>query len=183
MDYDNFIFYGSWRTLLEGFSEDIAKDILWSIMTLGTAGDIDTDNPMIEGIVLGAIAPNIKAAQNRYNAAVENGKKGGRPGKLTEEDQEKIRQMRLDGKTAQVIATELGYGLNTIKRSEGWRAGDPKTQNPTTQNPKPTQNLDIDIDIDNETDKEKELLEKVEPPSPERAHLAGEWAKRQRFSD
>ena len=49
MDYDSFVFYGNWRTMLDGFDKETAKDILWQIMLYGTAGEVDTSNPMING--------------------------------------------------------------------------------------------------------------------------------------
>ena len=45
-NYDNFIFYGSWRKVLEGIAssqgEDYAKEVLWNIMLMSTAGDVET---------------------------------------------------------------------------------------------------------------------------------------------
>ena len=37
MEYENFVFYGKWRTLIEGFDETTAKEILWQIMSFGTS--------------------------------------------------------------------------------------------------------------------------------------------------
>ena len=43
-NYDNFVFYGSWRETLEGFAEDFGKEYaqeaLWNLMLSGTAGDM-----------------------------------------------------------------------------------------------------------------------------------------------
>ena len=45
-NYNNFVFYGSWREVLEGFREDFgddyAKETLWNLMLMATAGDIET---------------------------------------------------------------------------------------------------------------------------------------------
>lgn len=112
-NYENFVFYGSWRTLLEGFPEDIAKEILWQTMLLGTTGELTTDNPMIQGIVIGAIAPNIKKAKDRYAVAVENGKKGGRKERFSADE---IQSLKQQGLTNQQIADKLGCSVSTVEK-------------------------------------------------------------------
>lgn len=76
-NYDNFIFYGSWRKVLEGIAssqgEDYAKEVLWNIMLMSTAGDIETDDPFIINFIEGVILPVVDAARERYDRA----KKGG----------------------------------------------------------------------------------------------------------
>ena len=114
MDYDNFVFYGNWRTILEGFDKETAKDILWQIMLYGTAGEVDTSNPMINGIVMGCCAVGIDKAKDRYANAVDNGKKGGRP---TEIDVEHVQELKKSGLTNKEIATELGCSTRTVERA------------------------------------------------------------------
>lgn len=114
MDYDSFVFYGNWRTMLDGFDKETAKDILWQIMLYGTAGEVDTSNPMINGIVMGCCAAGIDKAKDRYANAVDNGKKGGRP---TEIDAEHVRELKESGLTNKEIATELGCSTRTVERA------------------------------------------------------------------
>ena len=114
MDYDSFVFYGNWRTILEGFDKETAKDILWQIMLYGTAGEVDTSNPMINGIVMGCCAVGIDKAKDRYANAVDNGKKGGRP---TEIDVEHVQKLKESGLTNKEIATELGCSTRTVERA------------------------------------------------------------------
>lgn len=42
-DYNNFIFYGSWRNTFEGFRKEFgdayAYEALWNLMMMGTGGD------------------------------------------------------------------------------------------------------------------------------------------------
>ena len=114
MDYDSFVFYGNWRTMLDGFDKETAKDILWQIMLYGTAGEVDTSNPMINGIVMGCCAAGIDKAKDRYANAVDNGKKGGRP---TEIDAEHIQELKKSGLTNKEIATELGCSTRTVERA------------------------------------------------------------------
>lgn len=124
-NYNNFVFYGSWRETLEGFKDDFgadyAKEALWNLMTMATAGDIDTDKKSIIGFVQGACMPNIEAAQDRYERAQQNGQKGGRPSRLTPEDNIVIATMRKEGKKQIEIAKAFNVSADTIRRSEGWQ--------------------------------------------------------------
>lgn len=69
-------------------------------------------------VVFGMAKPNIDSAQKRYDVATENGQKGGRPKKVTEETREKIEKLRKNGMTQKQVATELGLSLKTIQRVE-----------------------------------------------------------------
>lgn len=150
-EYENFVFYGSWKTLLSGFDKETAKEILWDIVNIGVGEEIESDNSMIIAIIQGAVMPNIKSAKNRYTAATENGKKGGRPRK--EINIEKALELESQGKTQAEIAEEFGVSKNTI----GSRLREHKNQKPI-QKPKTETNKnhdkDIDIDIDKDIEKE-----------------------------
>lgn len=140
-EYENFVFYGSWKTLLSGFDKETAKEILWDIVNIGVGEEIESDNPMIIAIIQGAVMPNIKSAKNRYAAATENGKKGGRPRK--EINIEKALELESQGKTQAEIAEEFGVSKNTI----GSRLREHKNQKPI-QKPKTETNKNHDKDKD-----------------------------------
>ena len=140
-EYENFVFYGSWKTLLSGFDKETAKEILWDIVNIGVGEEIESTNPMIKGVIQGAVMPNIKSAKSRYAAATENGKKGGRPRK--DIDIEKAIELENQGKTQAEIAEEFGVSRNTI----GSRLREHKNQKPT-QKPKTETNKNHDKDID-----------------------------------
>lgn len=146
-EYENFVFYGSWKTLLSGFDKDTAKEILWDIVNIGVGEEIESDNPMIIAIIQGAVMPNIKSAKNRYAAATENGKKGGRPRK--EIDIEKALELENQGKTQAEIAEEFGVSKNTIANRLREHKNQKPTQKPKTETNK---NHDKDKDIDIEKD-------------------------------
>ena len=74
--------------------------------------------PPMSYVVFSMAKPNIDSAQRRYDAAMENGQKGGRPKKVTEEVQEKIVELRKNGLTQKEVAFELGLSLKTIQRVE-----------------------------------------------------------------
>ena len=174
-NYNNFVFYGSWRDTLEGFKEDFgeeyAREALWNLMTMATAGDVETNKKSIIGFVQGACMPNIEAAQDRYEKAIANGHKGGRPKHLSEEDNVIIATMRKEGRKQSEIATAFGVSVDTIRRCGGWQNWQnytAKQQNLlldteiTQQNlAKPgskKHNLDIDIEKDIEKEKDKTRL-------------------------
>ena len=146
-NYDNFVFYGSWRETLEGFAEDFGKEYaqeaLWNLMLSGTAGDMETSKKSIINWVNGRCMDNINSAKDRYAKAVENGKKGGRP---TEINIEHIQELKDSGLTNKQIATELGCSTRTVERA----------------NRQNRQNLDIDIDKEKDIDIEKEKKKDID---------------------
>ena len=149
MNYDNFVFYGSWRESLEGFREEFgeqyAREVLWNMMLLATAGDIETEKKSIIGFLNGAVMPNINAAKGRYAASVENGKKGGRP--PLEFNEEEVMKVKEKEKTWKATAAKLGVSEDTLRKQRKiWE----------TEKAEKPKNLDIDNDIDNDIEKETE---------------------------
>lgn len=71
----------------------------------------ESENPIINMIYIQAI-PSLRNAKDRYDIAVENGKKGGRP---TEIPIEKIIQMKNEGMTNKQIADETGCTVKNIE--------------------------------------------------------------------
>ena len=160
-NYSNFVFYGSWRDTLEGFKEDFgeeyAREALWNLMLMATAGDIETDKKSIIGFVRGACMPNVEAAQDRYERAQLNGQKGGRPKVLSGVDEQTIAAWRREGYTAVQIGDMLGVNEKTVRRTNGWKEYltyglTDKTDKTDTK----TQNPEKDIDIEKEKEKAKE---------------------------
>ena len=124
-NYSNFVFYGSWRDTLEGFKEDFgeeyAREALWNLMLMATAGDIETDKKSIIGFVRGACMPNVEAAQDRYERAQLNGQKGGRPKVLSGVYEQAIAAWRREGYTAVQIGRILSVNEKTVHRTNGWK--------------------------------------------------------------
>lgn len=108
-----FVFYGSWRELLEGFDKETAKEILWQIMLLGTTGEIDTNNVMIQQIIKGCVAPSIHNTKTRYQKSKTDGAKGGRPKK--EFDIFKASALKEQGYSNAAIAEQLGVSKETVR--------------------------------------------------------------------
>lgn len=124
-NYSTFTFYGSWREMLDGFKEDFgedyAKEALWNLMLMATAGEIETDKKTIIGFVNGCCMPNIEASQNRYARACSGGLKGGRPKIISEQDNNLIASMRAEGKKQIDIAEHFNVSADTIRRTDGWQ--------------------------------------------------------------
>lgn len=173
--YNNFVFYGSWREVLEGYREDFgdeyAKETLWNLMLMATAGDVETDKKSIINFVRGACMPNIEAAQDRYEKAIKNGAKGGRPKAISENDNKTIASMRFEGKKQIEIARYFNVSCDTIRRSDGWQNWQNYTAKVLQDSfdekdaklaklPCKTQNPEIekDIEIEKEIDKKIEAL-------------------------
>lgn len=156
-EYDSFVFYGSWRELLNGFDKETAKEILWQVMLYGTEEELNTDNKMIQSIVLGAIAPNIRKAKDKYNKAVIDGKKGGR--NKIELPIEDIMKLRKNGTTLGEIARLYECSVDTVtRRIKEYVSGEPQNRKTFTAKPHRTaesqQNLEIEIEIEREKEKE-----------------------------
>ena len=159
-EYKNFVFYGSWRTLLKGFDKETAKELLYQIMLVGTGTELETDNEMIRGIVEGAVKPNIKASQQRYEKAVEGGKKGGR--KKIELPMEEIQELLESGRTQKEVAKLYGVSAETIRRRLKELSPNHKTTKSEDAKPTRSQKEDIDKDIDIDIEKYKEYYKKFD---------------------
>ena len=116
--YDNFIFYGSWKEHLNGLKqlcgEDVAKEVAWQIINYGTCKGFDTDDQKIIDIVNGMCRDLIDSAKKRRDASIGNGTKGGRPKKYSLED---MIDLRNKGLSLQDIADNLGCSVKTVQRA------------------------------------------------------------------
>ena len=155
-EYSNFVFYGSWREMLSGFDEAIAKEILWQIMLFGTGGEIQTGNPMIQGIINGAIAPNIKSSQNKYCKSIVDGKKGGRP--KIDLPIEEIKGLQESGQTIKAIAQFYNVSTDTIQRRLKEYAAEPQNSKTKAAKQQMPQNQDKDIYKDNYLEKDNDIF-------------------------
>lgn len=115
--YENFVFYGSWKEHLNGLKElcgdDIAKEVAWQIINYGTEKTFDTDDQKIINMVNGMCRDLIKSAKKRRQASIENGKKGGRPERYTIKD---ILYLQQQGLSVEEIADNLDCSPKTVRR-------------------------------------------------------------------
>lgn len=116
--YENFVFYGSWKEHLNGLKElcdrETAKEVAWQIINYGTEKCFDTDDQKIINMVNGMCRDLIISAKRRRIASIENGKQGGRPKKYKDED---IMDLFNKGLTYQEIADNLGCNVKTVQRA------------------------------------------------------------------
>lgn len=116
--YENFIFYGSWKEHLNGLKQlcgdDVAKDVAWQIINYGTYKDFDTDDQKIIDMVNGMCRDLIDSAKKRREKSAANGRQGGRPTKYSVED---MLDLRSKGLSLQDIADNLGCSVKTVRRA------------------------------------------------------------------
>lgn len=116
--YENFIFYGSWKEHLNGLKqlcgEDVAKEVAWQIINYGTAKEFDTDDQNVINMVNGMCRDLIDSAKKRREASIGNGTKGGRPKKYNLED---MLSLRDKGLSLQDVADNLGCSVKTVQRT------------------------------------------------------------------
>ena len=116
--YENFVFYGSWKEHLNGLKElcdrETAKEVAWQIINYGTEKTFDTDDEKIINMVNGMCRDLIASAKKRRLASIENGKQGGRPKKYKTED---IIDLHNQGLSPQDIADNLGCSVKTVQRA------------------------------------------------------------------
>lgn len=116
--YENFIFYGSWKEHLDGLKqlcgEDVAKEVAWQIINYGTYKGFDTKDQNVINMVNGMCRDLIDSAKKRREASVGNGKQGGRPKKYSVDD---MLHLREQGLSPQDIADNLGCSVKTVQRA------------------------------------------------------------------
>ena len=118
LQYENFVFYGSWKEHLNGLKElcgeDVAKEVAWQIINYGTSKEFDTDDQKIINMVNGMCRDLIISAKRRRQASVENGKQGGRPTRYNRDD---IIALHNKGLSDRDIADNLGCSMRTVQRA------------------------------------------------------------------
>ena len=116
--YENFVFYGSWKEHLNGLKElcgeDVAKEVAWQIINYGTTKDFDTDDQKIIDMVNGMCRDLIISAKKRREKSAANGRQGGRPTKYSVDE---MIALRYQGLSHQEIADSLGCSVKTVQRS------------------------------------------------------------------
>lgn len=114
------VFYEQWYQIIKSFplkERDKAFKYIFEYAFYGIEPERDKTTSM-SYVVFGMAKPNIDSAQKRYDAATENGQKGGRPPKVTELVRTNILELRKKGLTQKQVAIELGLSLKTIQRVE-----------------------------------------------------------------
>ncbi len=137
MKKSNFVFLASYYTAIENLERAEALETLYAIVKYGVTGTIPKKMTNLTKSILDLVKPTINSSYNRYQACIENGKKGGAP-----RGNQNAKKTTKQPKTIKVVNLET-----TEKQPNGLNLK-------TTQN---NLDKDIDKDIDNikESNKEK----------------------------
>ena len=117
---DSFVFYGSIADTAEAIRKTYGIEKAWkysqAISDYGRFGLVPTeDDDELYATGLASVFKSIESANERYNKAIDNGKRGGR--KKKDIDPQTILDMRADGMTLKQISEELGnISISTLKR-------------------------------------------------------------------
>ena len=130
-DRNYFPFYYNWAELIneyidENKDEETARTLAIAIIRYATRGEIrDLGNKHLQRMFEACLTSGIDAAAKHY----DNGSRGGRPSKLTMDDNALIARYRSDGQNAKQIAAHFEVSDDTIRRSDGWQNPQKYTQN------------------------------------------------------
>lgn len=86
---DSFVFYKSFYDAIKKIPEEYQLELYNAILSYSLEGIEPNNLSSIAEAMFILIKPNIDSSQKRYEASVENGKKGGRPLKKTQEEPDK----------------------------------------------------------------------------------------------
>lgn len=110
---DSFVFYRSFAEVISMIPD--AEDqiaLLNALIEYGLNGtEPDLQYPL--SAMFKQMTSSIEGAQKRYQASVENGKKGGRPKTV---DKHKIRELKEQGLTDKQIAEELKCSISSVEK-------------------------------------------------------------------
>ena len=112
---NSFVFYATNLEVIETLEEtdkELANEFMKAIIEYGIYGEYENTNPIIKVLMVQA-GFGIDKAKDRYAAAVENGKKGGRPKTV---DEYKVRELKEQGLTNKQIAEELKCSVSSVEK-------------------------------------------------------------------
>ena len=157
-----FPFYLNWADMINEYMDEdgdveTAKLLALAIVRYATVGEImDLGDRHLQRMFESCLTVGLDTAAKHY----ADGQRGGRPTKLTAEDNTFIAQAHLTGQTAKQIAASFGVSDDTIRRSDGWKNPQKYTQN-YTQNAKPSAPQKY-THTQNQKEKEEEKEDKKE---------------------
>ena len=128
MKKDSAIIYESVYKTIELIPDTELKwEAIKGIFRYGFYGEeLNSDNPLV-GMVYTSAFPSLRNAVERYERAVENGKKGGRPAEVSMEE---IIQMKNEGMTNKQIADAMGCTVKNIEnRITSYNKNNPNNPN------------------------------------------------------
>ena len=173
MNKESFVFYESVAKqgdrLANKLGKEVAYDFYKAVIDFGLYGVLPDEDSDVWLYGFEQTITSINAAKDRYAAAVENGKKGGRPKKI---DENKALELKQKGMTNKQVAEVLGCSVSSIEKIN---AESRKNQNnqknqdivvienqETRKNQKNlNDNVNVNVNVndnDNENKKEKDIF-------------------------
>ena len=154
-----FPFYMNWANMINEYVDEdndveTAKLLALAIVRYATVGEImDLGDRHLQRMFESCLTVGLDTAAKHY----ADGQRGGRPSKLTAEDQDIIAELRQKGYSAAEVAQRLGVSEPTIKRQEGWKRGVSKPYQNSVSEP-----YQKGIKYQNQKEEEKEKEDKKE---------------------
>lgn len=147
------IFYDDWCDMVNQYYDsgdaEAAYQLTFAIIRLYSTGElIKLPRCDLDIMLQYTIKSGLDTQVKHYN----NGTTGGRPKKLSDEDQLKIAELRSQGYTAKEVADVFKIGEATVRRAEGWK----NYQNLSYHNIKSSQNIMSYQNQNQEEEEEKE---------------------------
>lgn len=114
----SFVFFSSWEKYLKTLELDRDIDyvnaVARAIIQYGIRGEIENEDPTILSRIEAVCSDLMQSNASRYDAAVQNGKRGGKPKQYSDDE---IISMHELGLSEQDIADNLGCHIRTVKRA------------------------------------------------------------------
>ena len=162
MNKGSFVFYESVAKqgdrLANRLGKEVAYDFYKAVIDFGLYGVVPDESEEVWLYGLEQAITSISAAKDRYNAAIENGKKGGRPKEVNED---KVLELKNQGMTNKQVAEELKCSVSTIEKINAKNRKNRKNLNDNVNdnvNEKEKEN-DIDIELDSSESVKEEIEE------------------------
>lgn len=144
---NSFVFYATNLQAVEELEKaypDLAAELLRAIIDYGIYGEYDNSNPVIAAMMVN-IGFGIDKAKDRYQAAVENGKKGGRPS--IELNEAEVIEKKQELKTWKKVAEYFGVSEQTLKNyRDRWK--NPKNPKNLNDNVNVNDNLNDNVNVE-----------------------------------
>lgn len=153
MNNESFVLYESVfkqvEILEKRLGKEVAFDYIKAIMEFGLYAVVPEEESSVWLYGFEQSITSIGAAKQRYNAAVENGKKGGR--KKIELNQEEVMQKKEELKTWKAVAEYYGIEADTLRKIRNqWE----KTEKPKNLN----DNVNVNVNVNENVIEDKLLL-------------------------
>lgn len=149
--YDNFVFYGDVMNSIEQLpTEEDKRRVALAILRYGTSGEITDDDNLYCRLILPLVSVGIDKAKDRYNKAIENGKKGGRAKQFSNEE---IAELKKQGLTNKQVAEKMGCCEKTVERANKANRQNEQTITDETDTDRQNLNKNKNININSNSNK------------------------------